>query len=105
MANSLNMIEMALAVVKDQAMIINLRKIEDAQRDFLLAEADQNRNHNRELIRSIAKIDVELIKLKNDFIKGKSNLDSESIKAIEDLIAFIEKDLQKKRKELCAKKI
>ena len=42
MANSLNMIEMALAVVKDQAMIINLRKIEDAQRDFLLAEADQN---------------------------------------------------------------
>ena len=57
------LLDLALAIVKDVTLTECLKKVENAQREYLLAEAEKNRGKSKAVIRAIMKIDIECKKL------------------------------------------
>ena len=87
-------IDAALAVIKDIAITECLKRVENAQREYLLAEAKQNREKTDEIIRSIRQIDLERMRLEATYSKVKNSLGDEGNRCIEVVL----KSLEKKRK-------
>ena len=97
--NVLDLLNVALALIKDQALNNCLKRVEDAQRAYLLAEADRGREKNKAIIKAIAQIDIERIKLNNTYIKVKDDLGPDGVSIMEDIISFLEKDRKRLAEE------
>jgi len=90
--NIFSVIELAMAVIKDAAVEDCLRRVENAQRELLLAEADKNREKGRAIIRSIAKIDIEQKKLEITYSKIKDDLGDDGKEIMDNLIRMLNED-------------
>lgn len=92
-------IDMALAVVKDAALADCIKRVENAQREYLLAEADKNRAESKAVIQSIAKIDIECRKMEITYDKVKDELGNSGEVIMEELIDMLSKERKRLVKE------
>ncbi len=92
-------LDLALAVVKDAALADCLRRVENAQREYLLAEADKNRGKSKAVIKAIVKIDIECKKLELTYSKIKDDLGSDGKDIMDDLLGMLEKERKRLVKE------
>lgn len=95
-----SMINIALCSVNDNALKDVLAKVQNAERDYLIAETNARRTKSSELIRSIAKLDIEKTKLINTYNSIESGLSDEAKIAVERVI----NDLNKQRNQLVIEK-
>ena len=93
-------LDLAIAVVKDVALADCLRRVENAQREYLLAEADKNRGKSKAIIQAIVKIDIECKKLELTYNKVRNSLGDEGKEIMDELLEM----LAKERKTLVTKK-
>lgn len=63
----LNLIDVTLGFAKDKAFHDALIRIQEAQREYLCAEADAKRGKERSIINAMAKLDIETTKLKFEY--------------------------------------
>lgn len=94
------LIDIALAMVKDNAINNALRKVEEAQREYLIANAEANRKKSNEVIAALMKLDIEKLQLKFQFDRNKENLSPKAIDSIQAVLNF----LDQKRTNLVAEK-
>ncbi|MCR5107992.1 MAG: hypothetical protein K6B28_07485 [Lachnospiraceae bacterium] len=95
-----SLIDITLAYVKDKALREIIGRIQNAEREYLKAEADARRKVSNEIIESMVSIDIERIKLENTYNNIKNTLTHEGRSAVENLI----KILKDQRQELLKKK-
>ena len=95
-----DLVNVALAVIKDKALRDEIRRVENAYRELLIQEADSRRKKNTALIKSIQKIDLEVIKLESSLTGLRNELSTEAIESIETIIRY----LKVRRKDLVLEK-
>ncbi len=83
----LALLEMGMAVVKDTAVAICLRKVEDAQRAYLIAQAEGGREKSRALISAIAKLDREAIALEITYRRVSAEMGEKGQEVMELILA------------------
>lgn len=90
----------ALGIAKDKAFYDSLVRVQAAQHDFLVAQADKNRLKTREIINSMVKLDIEKRRFEAEFRKIEMNMSQE---AKAPFLKLINK-LESQRLELIQKK-
>ena len=68
------LLEMGLAVVKDVTVETCLRRVENAHRAYLIAQADSGREKSKALISAIAKLDREALALEITYRRVKADM-------------------------------
>lgn len=95
----LQLIGLAADFAKDIALVQCLKRIEDAQRQYLLAEADAKRGKSNALIKAIAALDIEIIKLNETYEKIKESMGEKGREVMDLLIGELESERKKLVKE------
>ena len=89
---------------KDFALALCLKRVEDAQRQYLLAEADAKRSKSSAVIKSIAKLDIAIIKLEKTYEKVEESMGEKGREVMDLLIGELESErtkLVKEKKKIC----
>lgn len=94
------LLNLGMAVIKDAAVIQCLKRIEKSQREFLIAEADQNRIRSKVVIVSISKLDFQIKDLEMEYARVKPLLGEKG----EEIIDLILKELYDERARLVKEK-
>lgn len=89
-----DLIAVMLAASKDKVYLETAEKMQVAFHELILTEADSRRNKVTALIRSMAKIDSEVIRFKREYSRISNQLAPEAITAIENYLKIVE---QKKK--------
>lgn len=92
--------DIALGIAKDKAFYDSLVRVQAAQREYLVAQADENRLKTREIINSMVKFDIEKRRFEAEFRKIEMNMSQE---AKAPFLKLINK-LESQRLELIQKK-
>ena len=83
-----------LAASKDKVYMETAEKMQAAFHELILAEADSRRDKTANLIRSMVKIDTEVIRFKREYARLTEQLAPEAVTAIDGYLKMIE---QKKK--------
>ena len=83
-----------LAASKDKVYMETVEKMQAAFHELILLEADSRRDKTANLIRSMAKIDTEVIRFKREYARLFEQLAPEAVTAIDSYLKLIE---QKKK--------
>lgn len=94
-ANELgDLIAIIMAASKDKVYQETVEKMQQAFHELILAEADSRRDKVATLIRSMAKIDGEIVRFKREYARISSQLAPDAVDAINNYLKIIE---QKKK--------
>jgi hypothetical protein len=85
------LVNIAIAVIKDEAIRKNIYSVENAYRELLIQEASLCRKRNTSIILSIHKIDIELIKLETTLSNVENELSNEAIEPVNKIISYMKK--------------
>ncbi len=88
----LAVLDLAMAAVKDAALADCLRRVDDAQRAYLIAEADKNREKSKAVIKAIVRIDIECRKLILTYDSIKNDLGEDGQEIMDELMGMLEKE-------------
>lgn len=91
--------DLALSVIQDVALAESIRCVENAQREYLFIEADNNRRKSDAVIKAIAQIDIEFWKMKLTYDKVKGQLGSAGEEVMEQLLDTLSKERERLIKE------
>ena len=89
-----DLFSVVLAASKDKVYMETVEKVQAAFHELILAEADARRDKTTTLIRTMAKIDGEVIRFKIEYNRIIEQLSPEAIAAIDGYLKIIE---QKKK--------
>lgn len=82
MASSYNdllvLFDIALGIAQDRAVYDSLARVQAAHREYLVAQADENRLKTREIINSMSKLDVERLKFEAAFRRIEEEMSPEA---------------------------
>lgn len=92
----LSLIELALGIAKDKAVEDSLLRVQNAQREYLLVQAETGRKKSRAIICAMAKLDQSIRMFEHEYEKIKPSLSREAREPFEKLYS----GLGKKREEL-----
>lgn len=98
-----DMLAVVLAASKDKAYVDAVEKMQRAYRELILADAQARRSKTAVLIRSMARIDAELIRFKRERDRVASNLTPEAHGAIDMYLKTVEqakKDIMREKNAL-----
>lgn len=87
-------LDLALDAVKDRAMDDALRRVKEAQREYLLEKAEADRQKGAAAVRAIAKLDREVMQLEFQYKKIEPTLTPEARQSLERV--FLELEQQRK---------
>ena len=93
------LIGLAGDLAKDFTLALCLKRVEDAQRQYLLAEADAKRGKCSALIKAIAKLDIEIKKLETTYEKVEESMGEKGREVMDILIGELESERKKLVKE------
>lgn len=96
----LGLLDVALGIAKDKAFYDALAKVQAAQREYLIAEADANRAKARGIINSMVKLDITTRKFEFEYHRIETELSQEA----KSHFAKIFNRLQSQRQDLLLKK-
>lgn len=88
------LVKVALGYVKDKALCECIRRIETANRELLVVEAEGRRKKSNEIIKAIQKMDIEILKFERTFNPLKSELSPEAVKSVEDILSNLKKSVK-----------
>ena len=94
------LINLGLSVAQDLTMAQNLKRVEDAQRQLLIAEAKNNRKKSNAVIMAIMKLDLEINKMEQTYALIKDSMGDKG----QEVMDLIVNELEKERKRLVKKK-
>lgn len=94
------LIDIALAAVKDIAIDNALKRVEEAQREYLIVAAETNRKKSSEVIRALKKLDTEKVRLQLEVNRLRGNLTPQAISSLQAVFDCLET----KRAELVIEK-
>lgn len=92
--NISDLLAIIMGASKDKVYLETVEKNQQAFHELILAEADSRRNKVSSLIRSKAKIDVEVACFKKEYDRISGQLSKEAVDAIDNYLKIIE---QKKK--------
>ena len=95
-----DLVNVALAIIKDKAIRDEISRVENAYRELLVQEAASRRKKNAAVIKSIQKIDIEIIKLESAINGLNNELSVEAKESIYKIIRY----LKVQRKDLVLEK-
>ncbi len=98
--NLFALIDITLGLAKDIALDNSLRRIQEAQRQLLVAEADANRKKSSAVISAISTLDIEKLKLQMVYSDLKPQLTPQA----SDNIRAIIYEIENQRRELVEEK-
>ena len=98
----LNLIDVALGYVKDKALEEMLRNLAAVQREYYKKKAEQGRKKSTEIIKNMAKVDIEVCRLNQSYekLKAAGKLPKDGCESIDSLI----RRLQIQREEFLKEK-
>ena len=74
----LKLIDVALGIAQDKAFREILMRVQVAQREYLITQADANRKKAREIIQAMASLDIERLKFEKAFQKIEKGMSQEA---------------------------
>ena len=93
------LIGLAVDFAKDIALVQCLKRVEDAQRQYLLAEADAKRGKSSALIKAIAMLDIEILKLEETYKRVEESMGEKGREVMNLLVGELESERKKLVKE------
>lgn len=75
----LGLIDIAVGIAKDKAFADALSRVQAAQREYLIAEADENRSKARGVVEAIVKLDITTKKLEIEYRRIKTSLSPSAV--------------------------
>jgi hypothetical protein len=90
------MLDMGLAIVKDVTVANCLRRVENAQRTYLIAQADSGREKNRVLISAIAKLDREAMALEIAYRRVSADMGDKGREVMDMILAELKCEREKR---------
>lgn len=100
--NLLGLFDIALGIAQDKAFHDSLVRVQAAQREYLITQANEIRLRNRCIIESMAKLDIESRKFESEFRRIEKDLSEEAkqpfLKIIQGLQAQRQALIQQKKR-------
>ena len=99
----LKLIDVALGIARDKAFREILMRVQVAQREYLITQADANRKKASEIIRAMASLDIEMRKFEAAFQKIEKGMSQEAKAPFLKLIDALQAQrcyLNRKKKEI-----
>lgn len=99
----LKLIDVALGIAQDKAFREILMRVQVAQREYLITQADANRKKAREIIQAMASLDIERLKFEKAFQKIEKGMSQEAKAPFLKLIDALQAQrcyLNRKKKEI-----
>lgn len=93
------LIGLAVDFAKDIALVQCLKRVEEAQRQYLLAEAEAKREKGNALVKAIAMLDIEVLKLEDTYKKVEESMGEKGREVMDLLICELESERKKLVKE------
>lgn len=89
--NLISLLDLALGIAKDRATDKALRRVQEAQREYLLEKVDADRKKGAAIIKAIFKLDQETNRLKTQYNKIESSLTMEAHHSFQQIFQALER--------------